>query len=189
MDPQKLEEFRRKLREGRPARVVNGEVVASEASEAPRAAEGKAPPPVSPQGVVVKPHQWGAAPVLATGEGAERVLKEQQLLLQEYPGFQMDVDEEGTPFASGVLGPNATLRQAYQVLLLLPPGYGHGALPQAFVLSPALRAGAPHRYSDGSLCLDHSGSFTRRSTLVTLLAWVTVWLCLYEGWLESGVPW
>lgn len=41
-------------------------------------------------------------------------------------------------------------------------------------------------YNDGSLCVDHSGAFTPRSTLITFLAWVSVWLVLYEGWLETG---
>lgn len=185
MDPQRLEEFRRKLREGRPARVVNGEVIPAEAKAAP---PDKKPP--LPQGVLVKPHQWGsAAPCYESAEGQKRLLTEQQLLRKEYPQFQLDIDEDGTPYAHGWLGPTETLQQRYHVLLTLPPGYGYGVLPQAHVLEPPLRSGAPHLYSDGSLCLDHSGAFTRRSTLVTFLAWVTLWLCLYEGWLETGTAW
>lgn len=125
---------------------------------------------------------------LAPG-GESRALTEQALLGAEYPQFVMDVDDDGTPFAHGWIGPTAYLRGTYHVLIVLPPGYGNGVLPRAHVLEPTLRVGAPHRFSDGSLCLDHSGAFTKKSTIVTFLAWVSIWLHLYEDWLETGRPW
>jgi len=121
--------------------------------------------------------------------GEARALTEQALLASEYPDFVMDVDDDGTPYAHGVVGPTGHLRGAYHVLVLLPPGYGNGVLPRAYVLQPELRTGAPHRFTDGSLCLDHSSAFTKKSTIVTFLAWVTVWLHLYEAWLETGEAW
>ena len=130
-----------------------------------------------------------ADPFYLEPEGELRAFTEQALLGAEYPKFTMDVDDDGTPFAHGWIGPTGHLRGAYHGLILLPPGYGNGVLPRAYVLEPALRQGAPHQYSDGSLCLDHSGAFTKKSTIVTFLAWVTVWLHLYEDWLETGTPW
>lgn len=197
MNPQRIEEFRRKLREGRPVRVVGGEVTLDGTAPAEAAQQSPGPGPViapTPQGVQVKPHEWGAegsvqAPFYASAAGEARALTELTLLTNEYPGFQMDVDDDGTPYAHGWIGPNEKLLHSYHVLIVIPPGYGHGAMPAAHVLDPLLRQGAPHRFQDGGLCLDHSGAFTRKSTLVTFLAWVSVWLVLYEGWCETGVPW
>ncbi len=193
MDARRLEEFRRKLREGRSVRVVDGRVVLAEEAEQQKP-EGRArgPSPVPPPtGVSVKPHEWGAAaqPLRATDAGVERALKEQAVLVREYPGFVMDVEDDGTVYTHGWIGPNESLGNRYHVLVVVPPGYGLGVMPKPYVLEPKLRDGAPHQFSDGSLCLDHSGAFTARSTLVTLLAWVAVWLVLYEGWAETGVAW
>lgn len=199
MDPQRIEEFRRKLREGRPAKVVNGQVTMADAAPPKPPAPGAAPEPGRPQGVEVMPHEWGAAGApagggtpeqfYATDEGVRRALKEQAVLTREYPGFVIEVDDDGTPYAHGWIGPTATLRGRYHVLLTIPPGYGQGAAPSAFVLEPELRTGAPHLFSNGSLCLDHSAAFTGRATLVTYLAWVSVWLVLYEGWADTGTRW
>jgi hypothetical protein len=194
MDRKRIEEFRRKLREGQQVRVVNGQIV-MEGGAQPQSKPGAtvaSQPTVAPQGVQVKPHEWGASDpssMLASSDGQARALKEQALLAAEYPEFAMDVHEDGTPYVHGWIGPSEQIRGRYQVLVTLPPGYGRGAMPQAFVLEPPLRKGAPHQFVDGSLCLDHSGAFTARSTLVTFLAWVTIWLALYEGWLETGVTW
>lgn len=196
MTPERIEEFRRKLREGRPVRVVNGQVTVDDGrAQAPPQGtpQGSRPPPTLAHGVQVKPHEWGAAAepdqFYGSAGGEARALAEQALLSREYPGFEVDVDSDGTPFAHGIVGPNDTLRDAYHVLLVIPPTYGSGALPLAYVLEPTLRPGAPHRFHDGSLCLDHSGAFTKKSTLVTFLAWVSVWLVLYEDWLETGRIW
>lgn len=194
MDPQRVEEFRRKLREGRPVRVVNGQVVLEQAQAGDAGRPENAAPAPSPHGVQVKPHDWGSAagaetPFYASARGEARALQEQAILAREYPAFSMDVEKDGTPYAHGWIGPNPELRGAYHVLVLIPPGYGRGMVPAVHVLEPALRPGAPHTYQDGSLCLDHTGAFTNKSTLVTLLAWVSVWLVLYEGWIETGVRW
>jgi hypothetical protein len=109
--------------------------------------------------------------------------------VREYPGFEIDISDDGTPYAHGPIGPTTELRNRYHVLLVIPPAYGHEAMPKVIVMDPEIRQGAPHTFRDGSLCLDHSGAFTKKSTLVTLLAWVSVWLVLYEGWLETGVAW
>ena len=199
MDARRIEEFRRKLQAGTPVRVVNGQVRLDGApgTKSPASANGgtpaggaasDAPAPV-PEGVVVKPHEWGAEMLYATPAGEKRALTEQLLLSREYPDFMLDIDDDGVLFAHGRIGPTDTLRHAYQVLLEVPPGYGQGVMPRAYLLQPQLRTGAPHVFSDGSLCLDHSGAFTAKSTLVTFLSWVAVWLVLYEGWLENGRGW
>jgi hypothetical protein len=190
MNPQRIEEFRRKLREGRPVRVINGQVLLDQQAIAGAPEPGTGATVEAPQGVQVKPHDWGAeAPFYATRSGEARALQEQALLAREYPGFMMDVHPDGTPYVHGFLGPTPLLRNAYHVFVPIPPGYGRGVMPAVHVLEPKLREGAPHMFADHSLCLDHSGAFTRKSTLLTLLGWATVWLVLYEGWLDTGVRW
>lgn len=196
MNPQRIEELRKKLRDGRPVRVANGQVTLDEASASgapPAAPPGTTPPPTPTQGVQVKPHEWGASSApdffYDTRAGEARVFAEQAYLSQEYPQFELDIDDDGTPFAHGLIGPNDAIKNQYHVLIVIPPAYGNGARPLAYVLSPEIRQGAPHRFQDGSLCLDHSSAFSRKSTLVTFLAWVSVWLVLYEDWLETGRIW
>jgi hypothetical protein len=120
MDPRRIEEIRRKLREGRKVYVRAGKlavdgVPAGQTGAAAGTAQGAADTP-APEGVLVKPHEWGTAaaeelPFYTTAAGETRALQEQALLWRGYPG-----------------------------------------------------------------CLDHSGAFTKKSTLITLLAWVSVWL-------------
>ena len=128
--------------------------------------------------------QWYETP-----KGRQRLFDEQAVLAQHYPGFQLDLLEDGTAFVHGHLGGNGTVRGRYEVVLVLPPTYSNGALPRAFVLSPELPRDAPHLYADGSLCVDHNGAFTARSSAVTMLSWMLVWLVLYEEWRESGKRW
>ncbi len=65
MNPQRIEEFRKKLRAGHAARVRGGVVEvdgisAAPATPAPAAAPPAAAPAVPPsEGVQVKPHEWG----------------------------------------------------------------------------------------------------------------------------------
>lgn len=195
MNAERLEELRRKLREGHEVDVRGGEVTLTGEAASPALTPTPGVPPAPPQpGLRVKAHEWGTAPLAttpfyATPKGEERLFTEQGLLAREYPSFQVDLESDGIAYAHGFIGPHASLRQRYHVLLVLPPGYGSGAMPLVQVLFPEIREGAPHRFVDGSLCLDHSGAFHARSTLLTLLGWVSVWLVLYEGWLDTGRVW
>ena len=191
MDKARIEEFRKKLRQGRPVRVVNGRIMLEEEAPDQEKTEQTQTHPPKPQGVKVKPHEWGSdrQHLVATTAGQERALKERALLQQEYPDFVMDIEDDGLLYVHGWLGGTNEVRNRYHVIITIPPGYGRGVMPFAHVLEPKLRDKAPHTYTDGSLCLDHSGSFNERSTLVTFLAWVCVWLALYEGWCDTGRAW
>lgn len=188
MDPKHLEELRRQLRDGKVFTVKEGHVyLQDETTGVPKS--GK-PSPSEPVGVEVKHHRWGNGLAFTWSDAAQRrIFAEKALLDREYPRFQFDLDNAGNPYVHGIIGPTETLKQAYHVLVVLPPDYGTGAMPMAYVLKPDLKPGAPHQYADGHLCLDESGAFTARSTLVTFLAWVSAWLVLAEGWAETGVAW
>lgn len=60
MNPQRIEEFRKKLREGRPVRVVKGIVSVDGATADPTTPNASPQNPAEPQGVQLKPHEWGA---------------------------------------------------------------------------------------------------------------------------------
>lgn len=123
MDPKRLEEFRKKLREGQPVRVVGGEVMLANAPPAAGkpapgtapAGGGAAPGTDAGAGVIVKQHEWGADEGWFYGrpDGEKRALQEQALLARDYPDFSMEVDDDGTPYVRGALGPSATLHNRY----------------------------------------------------------------------------
>ncbi|NUN13977.1 MAG: hypothetical protein HUU55_10130 [Myxococcales bacterium] len=184
MDPKQLEELRKKLREGQIFDVREGHVYLQ---SAPASVKPEKNTP-EPQGVEVKNHRWAMA-FEWNADLEKRIFTEKAVLSREYPLFGIDLHDDGTPYVHGFIGPTATLKQRYHVMVTLPPAYGTGVMPRAYVISPDLIPNAPHQYIDGHLCLDEGGAFTARSTLVTFLAWVSVWLVLYEAWVETGIPW
>lgn len=74
---------------------------------------------------------------------------------------------------------------AYQVQIQ----YAYPRSPRVWVFSPVLRSDAPHRYSDGSLCLyyPNDGSWTPALPIAqTFVPWTALWLAFYEVWLRTG---
>jgi hypothetical protein len=67
--------------------------------------------------------------------------------------------------------------------------YEVGHIPKVFVDAPPITATAPHRYSDGSLCLYWPVEWTwSQDKLIadTILPWAALWLYYYELWLDCG---
>ena len=67
--------------------------------------------------------------------------------------------------------------------------YAYPKSPSVWVLTPTLESDAPHRYSDGSLCLYYPGdrSWTPGLPIAqTLVPWTALWLAFYEIWLRTG---
>lgn len=61
--------------------------------------------------------------------------------------------------------------------------------PRVFVEHPRIHPGAPHRYSDRSLCLYWPEEFqwsTGASLAETIVPWTALWLFYYELWLVLG---
>jgi len=61
MNAQRLEEFRKKLREGRPVDVTGGVVRVEGRPADPATPNGSPPNPAANHGVQVKPHEWGVS--------------------------------------------------------------------------------------------------------------------------------
>jgi len=67
--------------------------------------------------------------------------------------------------------------------------YRQPKAPNVWILSPALRSDAPHRYSDGSLCLYYPRDQSWRPDMFiakTIVPWAALWLAFYELWLRTG---
>ncbi len=64
--------------------------------------------------------------------------------------------------------------------------------PKVWVTAPPVHPKAPHRYGDGSLCLDYpkDGREERwhpgAPLAWTVVPWTAEWLFYYELWLETG---
>jgi hypothetical protein len=62
-------------------------------------------------------------------------------------------------------------------------------MPQVWILSPMLPSDAPHRYSNGALCLYYpgDGSWTPAHSIAqTIVPWTALWLTFYEIWQRTG---
>lgn len=67
--------------------------------------------------------------------------------------------------------------------------FNRAGLPIVKVLSPTLRSDAPHRFTNGALCLHrpqdrHWTSDQFVST--TIVPWTAFWLHFYEIWMDTG---
>jgi hypothetical protein len=64
--------------------------------------------------------------------------------------------------------------------------------PTIQVLRPVIHSNAPHRFSDGSLCLYWPKDSDKRiwtpdkRIAATILPWAAEWLAVYEVWLSTG---
>jgi hypothetical protein len=62
--------------------------------------------------------------------------------------------------------------------------------PKVYVLNPAIISNAPHRYSDGALCLYYPRDWSwscENMIAETIVPWAAEWLLCYEFWLETGI--
>jgi hypothetical protein len=102
---------------------------------------------------------------------------------QRFPGFSYR-RVGGEVIWRGSLQPRAT-SPAYRVGV----SYRVGWIPEVRVLWPALATGAPHLYSDGTLCLYWPKEWVWRSHELiaeTIIPWTALWLFFYELWLDTG---
>jgi hypothetical protein len=101
-----------------------------------------------------------------------------------FPGFASCMTRSGGLDWRGVLQPTPD-SPSYLVRLLNEPGRA----PAVFVLSPSIQRDAPHRYSDGTLCLYWPKEWrwsASESLALTIVPWTALWLYYYELWLVTG---
>lgn len=104
-------------------------------------------------------------------------------ILHRFPGFTYR-RERGAGVWRGTLQPRP-LSQKYRVAI----GYKLHCHPTVKVITPTLLPKAPHRWSDGTLCLFYPKESPWRQDMLiatTILPWTALWLGYYELWLDTG---
>ena len=111
-------------------------------------------------------------------------LVQELAIKSKFPNFDCR-NEKGALVITGALKPKET-SCAYTLWVEYHPRQH----PTVTVLSPPLHQMAPHRLSNGSLCLVNptvrpwrSGDLVAKLTL----PWSALWLYYYEGWLNTGI--
>jgi len=105
------------------------------------------------------------------------------LMRQRFPSFVFDW-KQGTGRWKGTLQPRE-ISPMYEVLI----EYKLSFIPEVWIISPALRSDAPHRYSDHSLCLywpDEWKWSPDKVISTTIVPWAATWLYFYESLLDTG---
>ncbi len=101
-----------------------------------------------------------------------------------FPSFAPTFTRRGGIAWNGTLQPTEE-SPAYRVAIYHEPDRS----PKVRVTDPLLRPGAPHLYSDGSLCLywREDWHWAPHATLAeTIIPWTALWLYYYEIWLITG---
>lgn len=111
---------------------------------------------------------------------------------EDFPDFtchrQRDHRRKLLPTWRGVLQPLAD-SALYLVEISYRYDNQYSKSPRVWVKSPRLDSHAPHRYSDGSLCLYYprDGSWTPYKYISeTIVPWTALWLAFYEIWTTTG---
>jgi len=132
-----------------------------------------------------QPMQW-----YESQTGMQRLQAEQALVHDLYPRgkFQLELLDNGCAAWIGHLGPNEHIRNRYAVCIVYPKRYMTGTVPRVDVLAPEIDSGAPHLWSDGSLCVEH-GDFNANDPITEVFGWTVQWLTLYEHWQLTGERW
>lgn len=118
--------------------------------------------------------------------GHVRLTLETALVHQDYPQMQVLFCADGKVRVAGYLKPELCY-SAYYVVLEYPDCYPYDRItvqcPQT-----EFADGTPHRYGDGTLCVEHH-DFEPDDTVSTVLGWTAQWLTLYEDFLRTGRIW
>lgn len=115
---------------------------------------------------------------------AQHPLGQRRQMLELFPQFKSEVLRDGGVEWTGVLRPTSD-SPAYTIRIV----HAVDRSPKVFVSRPRLAAGAPHIYSDGSLCLYWPDEWRWRasdSIAETMVPWTAIWLYHYEVWLITG---
>jgi hypothetical protein len=83
----------------------------------------------------------------------------------------------------------SSFRTPYGLVITYPERFPYER-PKAFVVNPELERGAPHRLSDGSLCLfTDPWACDMKCTAAVIRNRAAAWFIAYEVWLRNGRVW
>ena len=111
-----------------------------------------------------------------------RLFAEEAVMRERFPGFSLRRRSDEL-FWEGTLEPIQGRR--FRITLTYPSRYPY-LEPVLRVVRPSLRAGVPHRYVDGSICVHQSGWNPATGTAASMIPLASVWLVYYLNWLENG---
>ncbi len=114
-----------------------------------------------------------------------RPAQQSAMILARWPGFRLIGRGERYTW-KGALQPTP-LSPVYTIRIV----YADWDTPKIFVLDPPLEPRGntpiPHRYDDGSLCLNLPGEWSNQQYIAdTIIHWAVLWLYHYEVWRVIG---
>ena len=112
-----------------------------------------------------------------------RLLAEQALMRERFPGFVLTRAATGTLVWRGVLHPVGDA--AFEVSATTPTHYPYAA-PELRVERPPLRTGTPHLYANGTLCVHKASWDPMRGTIASVIPLAAAWLVGYLHWANTG---
>ena len=102
---------------------------------------------------------------------------------QRFPQFVLRRAARGLLLWDGVIEPHPGV--SFRISVEYPPTYPYQE-PVLRVDDPPLRAGAPHRYIDGSICIHKHHWDPATGTAASLVPLVAAWLVAYIHWTRTG---
>ena len=112
-----------------------------------------------------------------------RLLVEQALMRERFPQFVLTRSPVALLVWRGVLEPLKGV--LFEVSVTVPSHYPYVA-PELGVERPQLRAGAPHLYANGALCVHRLNWDPTRGTVASVLPLAAAWLVGYMNWSRTG---
>jgi ubiquitin-protein ligase len=115
-----------------------------------------------------------------------RISAEKIIMQENYPQFVLKIENTLQLFWEGILQTNfGTL---YRASINYPQAYPWQK-PKLMIVEPEVRANAPHRFADGSLCIYPDDWNYKQTTAPAAVPLIAGWLALYEIFLRTGERW
>jgi hypothetical protein len=117
---------------------------------------------------------------ITEGSGSNRMYREQEVLRKYFPYFVIAQDSAGRLTARGVL---STEINSYGIRVVLPSNYPY-EMPAVVPLD--WKAGGPHVYPNGQLCVMQLGQWRTPYTIALMVAKAAIWVNKYEVYKRYG---
>ena len=102
---------------------------------------------------------------------------------ERFPQFVLTESTSGLLIWRGILLPVAG--SPFVISVTMPARYPYSA-PELRAEQPRIRAGAPHLYANGTLCVHRLNWDPMRGTVVSVIPLAAAWLVGYLNWIRTG---
>jgi len=117
---------------------------------------------------------------------AGRLAAETHIMAQRFPRFRLRTLPDGQVAWVGELEP--VRGKSFTVRIEYPVRYPY-EVPKIWIDSPPIPANAPHRFTDGTLCIYRRRWNPESSTPASLIPLTCAWLVRFLAWQEDGRTW